>query len=343
MPPTMDALGAFSYMSDNLPSWIGRVSELAAHTAAKHREYTEAYKKYATVRPRRRKNSSVCSIRTEEICPSALDCGSSIEATQGTPAAGPRPLTSQIRLINNPRKRSADEDSSPDSTEESAGFVSIRHNVVIHYDGHTQKLLEEMVRNIGTARNNVRRGKMSQISLGGVRSGAFGREARVNRPPPVMPSQLESPDGELLAGIRSARNRGPPPGEASQQRGPLRETAFDIADKQLELLHSLCETAAYQVLRYGDCSTELAAVVEKFRILLELATREVQRLKPDVPPETNEEPEAALTVSTGKPNADSHSDKPHASGIEEIEVDDASSISMESIDIKAFRANRLRA
>lgn len=270
----MDALGAFTYMCDNLPAWIDQVSELAAYTAAKHAEYTEAYKKYAPVRSRRRKNSSVCSIHTDDNFPLSQKRGTSVEPTQGTPSTAAEASITQIRFVGNPRKRNADGTPSINSAEETADFVSIRHNVVIHYDGHTQKSLEAMVRNIGTARNNMRRGKMSQISLGGLRPRMGKPDARRN-----LLGQADSSDADILINIRSMRTRGPPPAEASSSRIPPKESVFDVVDRQLELAHSHCETAAYQFLRYGDCSAELKSVVETFRSLLELATEEARNLK----------------------------------------------------------------
>ncbi|RHZ74026.1 hypothetical protein CDV55_109087 [Aspergillus turcosus] len=347
MTPTMDALGAFSYLCDNLPAWIDQVSELAAYTAAKHAEFTEAYKKYAPARPRRRKNSSVCSIRTDDIFPSSQNRGTSVEATQGTSITAPGAKTTQIRLIGNPRKRSADGSPSIGSGDATVDFVSIRHNVVIHYDGHTQKSLEEMVRNIGTARNNMRRGKLSQISLGGLRSRIGNQDSRKSRPAQALLDQVDGSDGDgdILSNIRSMRTRGPPPAEASSSRAPPKETVFDVVDKQLELAHCHCETAAYQFLRYGDCSAELKSVVENFRSLLTLATKEAQSLKGEQPDESSKEEvkTESVTVPPTKTAAEPHRDKPVASCNDEIEVDDASSISsVESIDIKAFRAYRLR-
>jgi hypothetical protein len=38
---SMDALGAFTHMKDNLPTWINRVSELATHTHKKQYEWSK--------------------------------------------------------------------------------------------------------------------------------------------------------------------------------------------------------------------------------------------------------------------------------------------------------------
>lgn len=318
----MDALGAFSYLNDNLPTWITRVTDLVAHTAAKHAEYAEAYKKHATIagKPRRRrKNSSVCSIRTDNLLPSKQipDAPTPSNAAPENPAINDS-TRAQEQSDRNPRKRGADDALSFE--DPTSSLVSTRHNLIIHYDGHTQKVLEDMVRNIVTARNNIRRGRMAQLPPAmGLRSG-------------------RGPPDALLSTIRSARNRGPP--------GPQKETAFDLADKQLEVAHGLCESAAYQFLRSGDCNSELNNVEEKFKMLLKMSDAEVRRLKEErerAPPETDTakeeatpEPQFPTALEPEKFKA-SNGD---AAGAIEID-DDSEEASIEPIDLKAFRANRM--
>ena len=41
--------------------------------------------------------------------------------------------------------------------------VSFHQNVIIHYNGHTQQNLKDMVHNIGTTRNNIQSKKMTQM------------------------------------------------------------------------------------------------------------------------------------------------------------------------------------
>ncbi|KAI9928378.1 hypothetical protein ASPWEDRAFT_440942 [Aspergillus wentii DTO 134E9] len=307
---SMDALGAFSHLSDNVPSWINRVSELAAYTAAKNAEYSEAYKKYSKGRkPRRRKNSSVCSIHTEDLDKPTQDQEEAEETEQTEETAG------ETGSAENPLKRGCD-DAFSGTSDGPLNVVSLRHNVIIHYDGHTQQTLEELVRDIGTARNNIRKGKMSQLSAPSLRPGM-----RNMRPPPSLPGEADSP-AALLPNIRSARNRGPPKG-----------SPFDAADKHLELAHSMCETAAYQFLRVGTCSTELSSVEGKLTTLQRMATSEVERLREEQKQNPREEE---------TPNAPAEDDKPLASADGAIEVDDSSDVSVESIDLTAFRANRNR-
>jgi len=68
-----------------------------------------------------------------------------------------------------------------------------------------------------------------------------------------------------------------------------KETLFDFAGKQLDLAQKFCEAAAHQFLRSGDCSLDLEKVQESFRLALEVAESQVERLLKE---EEEEEPEA---------------------------------------------------
>ncbi|KAF5862752.1 hypothetical protein ETB97_011202 [Aspergillus alliaceus] len=333
---SMDALGAFTHLTDNLPPWINRISDLAAHTATKHAEYAEAYKKLAVAsgNPRRRKNSSVCSIRTGELRKAITQPQPSADGPTQDPTDAPKSALSPNPSAPNPRKRGTDE--APSFASEENPFVSTRYNLVIHYDGDTQKSLEEMVRHIGTARNNIRRGRMSQMGAmgGGMRSGTFSRSPRMSSGPPLV-SSGDGPDDQLLSTIRSTRNRGPPP-----QSMTTKESPFDRADKQLELAHSLCENAAYQFLRAGDCSTELRGVEDKFKTLLELAKAEVQRLTEEREKERATKEAEAPKVESVQLTVSPTGNKLPASSAGAIEVDDGTE-SEESIDLSTFRARRM--
>ncbi|KAJ5279254.1 hypothetical protein N7478_004626 [Penicillium angulare] len=346
--PPMDALGAFSHLQTNLPAWITRVSELAAHTFAKHAEFTEAYRRHASYKPRRRKNSSVCSIHTEDLIPIAQQQIPASEAVEvATTTTAPKDETAPAQQAG--RKRGADEAPSIDSGERHA-FVCTRHSVIIEYDGHTQKSLEETVKDIGMARNNIRRGKMSLMPRGGLRANLLNRSAGLS-------SQFggaEQSSMASLACVRSTRTASGVVGVTGTSNGLGKESPFDFADKQLELAHGLCETAAYQVLRSGDCGTELDGVEEKFKMLLEMVKTEVIRLeeeKKKQEEEATEEEKEELAKPPPTPTAarlariaalTQASKQPSTVAVGPIEVDDDSSTSAESIDLSAFRASRVR-
>lgn len=366
----MDALGAFTHLETNLPTWITRVSQLADHAAARHAEYSEAYRRHASYKskPRRRKNSSVVSIHADDFVPLAQRDDPKVEeaveetetavetSTETETGTEKRPQTRDTPTPNQQagRKRGTDEAPSIDSGDRHT-FVSTRHNVIIEYDGHTQKALDEIVKDIGIARNNIRRGKMGTMSRGGLRAGLLNRSAALTGSAAGgEPSALAS-----LACVRSTRTGAGLVGVTGSTSGIRKESPFDYTDKQLEVAHGLCETAAYQVLRSGDCGTELDGVEEKFKMLLEMVAKEVERLKEEKqkqeeeqakspPVESTEETDskpppnpaaarlariAAITASAKKPTSESP-------GM--IEVDDTSSISAESIDLSAFRSSRIR-
>ncbi|KAI9375807.1 hypothetical protein BJX61DRAFT_79602 [Aspergillus egyptiacus] len=299
MPPAqMDALGAFTYLSDNLPNWMTQLSALTAHTTAKHAEFAEAFRKHSTapLKPRKRRNSSICSIRTHSA--HGNEAASSLESGDG-PAV-----------------------------------ISTRHNVIIHYDGYTQKALEELVRNIGTARNNLRKGKKAQLPLFGGRAGRMGGLSLL----PAADSSTTGPDDQLLANIRSARARGP--GPTGPQVPSKQEPPFDMADKHLELAYGFCETAAYEFLRAGRCDSELNSVKERFTVLLEVVTEEVRRLQQE---KQEQEQDAAVEEKVESPStpAEPPSLKRPALNESRIEVDDEQA-EVEPIDLSAFRVSRLR-
>lgn len=122
-----------------------------------------------------------------------------------------------------------------------------RSLVVVYYDGEVQKRFEALVRTIGVCRNSMRKGKMSAKLDIMVRTGSSGSE--------------DSPD-EGLNGIRKSSNCSNttwPTSVLPKNDGAL---AFDKADGFLDKAQSLCERAAHQVLRDGDCALEVNSAKE---------------------------------------------------------------------------------
>jgi hypothetical protein len=122
-----------------------------------------------------------------------------------------------------------------------------------------------------------------------------------------------------------------------------KDSPFDRADKQLELAHSLCENAAYQFLRMGDCANELRDVGEKFKSLLELATSEVRRFTEEQDKERVVKEQEAPKVESVQVKVTPTDNKLPASSVGAIEVDDGDGTSEESLDLATFRARRMRA
>ncbi|OKL58221.1 hypothetical protein UA08_06531 [Talaromyces atroroseus] len=279
----VDALQCFTFLIDNVPCWISRVTELAAHTSRKHAEFSEEFHRLARSQPqqspRRRENSSSSSVHTK-------------------PA---------------PSKQSGDE-------------VRPIRPLVIYYDSHTQAQLEQTVRDIGAARNSLRKGKMSQTTrIASLSLDMFTTSQSRDSPHPMVES------------YRRTR-----PVETDQK-----ETAtFEFAEKQLEIAQSLSEFAAHQFLRCGDCREELEEIIAKFSTVLEMAGNEASRLRAER--EERQRTDGSLSLkehiaaSSLQVSDLFNDDKAFEPGIAAIEVDDAASASSISIDIAAFRSNRFR-
>ncbi|EED22956.1 conserved hypothetical protein [Talaromyces stipitatus ATCC 10500] len=290
---SMDALQCFTSISDSIPSWITRVTELAEHTSRKHAEFSEEFKRLAT--------TNIHSIRP------ASD-------VLFQPGVAPDANTSHVSGHASPS-------------------IRLRRELIIFYDSHTQTELEGMVRDIGNARNSLRKGKLSQLmgkSNGGIDMFASARSCGIQLP---------------RDGFRRTR--------LSTTAGTTqKESAFEYTDKQLETAQSLCETAAHQFLRTGDCAKVLKDILSKFETVLQTTTQEAARLREEKEREAEQqqaeakEQQQANGVTSVYPSPlksiIAEDDKPPEPGTATIEVDDTVSDSSISIDITAFRSNRFR-
>lgn len=308
----VDGVQCFTHVTENVPSWIERVSALAKHCAQKHAEFAEEYKKLAhTITPRRRKNSSVHSIHSS---------AASRAGVSGTQSA---------------RRRKRDLDEASRVSGELNQVLRNRHRLVIHYDGHTQKELEQFTRDLGIARNNIRKGRITEM----MRNPSSGLD--------IVPSAMSS--SALLA--RSQQNQAL---AQSAQGGERQENVFDSVDKQLEAVQNLCETAAHQFLRCGDCSREFEQVQEKLYSIRDSAQDALQRFQEarakEPPPseETNAESLVEKIKIKNERSAPSEitpampAPASKATNGMSIEVDDAESNSSVSLDLTAFKARRMR-
>ncbi|ODH49816.1 hypothetical protein GX48_04044 [Paracoccidioides brasiliensis] len=345
---TDEALQCFTYISDNVPFWVARVTDLAAHTKAKHAEFSAEYARLTSSsdgeapKPRRRKNSSIHTIRLDNMQPfvdfvpyteekeKETEIEKDMQKEKGNKQNTKEDYMDPVTLLKmskhytfdgNQRKRNFD-------TSKSVGtdrIVRPRHLVVVHYDSETQTSLEKLVRDIGGARNNIRKGRMSQMMKTG-----FGLKF-------YDPAKGKS-------GI--SRKFLDPSMKYSSM--PSKESAFDVVDKQLEMAQSLCELAAHQFLRCGDCEMELEKTKSQFSTVLTLTKAEMERLEKETEmdeedslEEEAEESRLEDTIVASTPmNAAKDVEKPSPGIIATIEVDDGSSISSVSIDITAFRSNR---
>ncbi|KAK4949005.1 hypothetical protein LTR10_012378 [Elasticomyces elasticus] len=120
-----------------------------------------------------------------------------------------------------------------------------RAMTVVYYDGNTQKRFEKLVGDIGSGRNAVKKATM------GTGVARLSRE----RSNSSSDDSSGSEEGEDTLDLKKLQYKTTRQHEA--YIGPGSE-AFDKIDKSLDLGQSLCERAAHQILRDGDCALELS-------------------------------------------------------------------------------------
>ncbi len=221
--------------------------------------------------------------------------------------------------------------------------------VVVYYDGEIQNAFESLVRYIATARNLLRKGKVTatfkarMASMGAEAtsfSGAGGDFAMLN------PKLIRS------SGFSRTRL-----GPNMHGDSDVKMVEFDDADRDLETAQNLCEVGAHQFLRDGDCRLEITGTRSRFENVLEIARKEVEKLKMEEEngakeTEMKEEDAAAAQSKETSPVVKVEKKmepspmvqnpiKPiNILGTGTIEVDDGSDAESVQIDLSAIRRTR---
>jgi hypothetical protein len=260
-----EAWKCLSTLLENVPKWIAdledtlqtateRQKELLFENQPAVEESEEAEPE--TAEPRKAsKSSSVRSHRSGNIAP---DEPTKSEAEGAAPDGVQLTASDALRLAQRKRKTE-----SVCSTRESGPYkYRSRHMVVVYYDGETQKRFEETVRAISVSRNHLRRGQRS------------ARDEILARLYPPK-DENESDDGLEMPRMkfRTARTMQRPTRNANET------LVYDKIDSFLDKAQSMCERAAHQVLRDGDCSLEIKHAKQHFGEAQVLAQGEVPRWK----------------------------------------------------------------
>ena len=291
--PVMDAHSSFSYLVQNIPTWQEAIDALSAHAAQKTAEFVADYTRLVDqIRPKRKKSRSVSSIHTHDegqSTSSSRDAHDSLtppEPVEINPLeAGNKYLYAQARRKRKPGGSIRSGASGPQKFRN-------RTQVVVYYDCRLQKQLDEMVRLIGFGRNNLRKGKNAFAASMGFRLPTLTRRAGQG----FRTTMISRSTATLLSGKRPDGVTTQPPSDT--------ETSFLQLDKELEVIQSLCETAAHQFLRDGDCKSELDTIREKLVEVLSLATAATEaakKLDDERKNTTNPDPEHSCTGSDSYP------------------------------------------
>jgi hypothetical protein len=262
----MDTVEAFSYLQGTVPALISRIKDLAAHKSTNHTEYYEACHGQKPLRLRCPTNHSVRPVQPNEVV--------RIEQKRDPfnfDKSMAKANYSMDSIQCSGRKRRADEDLYIGRNKPFAP-VNKRHKVIIEYDGHIQKVLEEVVREIGICRGNIRRANISVMQ-----TRLFPKT--VDKTLCLANHQVRELDPSLVVAssfVRRAQTGSCVTsvfGSGQSQKKPV----IDFADEQLKMAHELCETAAHQALRTGNCVSEIETALEHLEKLRTTVNNEVRR------------------------------------------------------------------
>lgn len=354
-------MACFIQLRESVPSWISDVDQLCAHVYTKRAEFAAEAEKLSAP-------SCSSSHRAKSISSSL----SSVRSGRGVkPSAhGLKRFLSKESLSKEDsfkKQRTAKNDEGRlDARESIRRAPSVRRarpTQVISYDGHTQKVLEKMVRDIWTAKSSIRSSRISSS----MRS-AFGGRMKMHIPVTDETAEITSdskvnievdPDAtggrdavdgledQLQARIsmmkqRSRRNPPTyspfPQSRCQQGRRPPKECPLDFIEGQLENAQNLCETAAFKFLREGNCLEELDSIKQAYELILEASTTMAEQEEKKLQEETAAQADAIVALEP--PAKDLNGTDPEELSAGLLEVDDKSDTSEISIDISAFRMTR---
>lgn len=346
----MDPLQSFTFLTSNLPDWITQLDKLSAQVTQRHSEFRRLSQASRPLNgARKRKTGS-----TESLRPGPEDTLDS-DSYQTTDPTTPSPKDIEIdpsnkhlfREVREARRRCRPGFTASDASGPQR--YRARTSLIIYYDSAIQEEFGVLVRNIGSARNNIRKGKANASFK--ARMASIGREHGPSEPPKLPKDR----DGSLLT--------------KGHDFGP-----FEQVDKDLEAAQSFCEVGAHQFLREGNCREEVQGTKERFESCLRIAEQQVARLEIERQEETEQEKrrereheaqqerkrlqlqdhaigiavdedlttteDDGMEVDSGVIKVDEKVSSYSLAGIGAIEVDDESDGGSVHIDLSAFRSTR---
>ncbi|KAJ9644624.1 hypothetical protein H2199_003587 [Coniosporium tulheliwenetii] len=258
-----DRQDPFTFFNENIPQWLLQLTSITSKINARHDEISMT--------------GSTESLRPNDEQPETVHQAIAHDATSPVRSEDVPPAVRQHQqaMLANRKRKTA----SVISGNAMSGPLKYRTRsmIVVYYDSEVQKAFEGMVRNIGTGRNLLRKGKMA------ARMSALTDLSRDDEDEKMEVDDED--EDEMLKkvtyrpskaiGFRTTRSRQSP----GLGLGGAATEHFDVADKALEKAQALCEKGAHQFLRDGDCSDEIDGAKECFEEVLAVAEREVEKLK----------------------------------------------------------------
>lgn len=260
-----DSEKCFTFLRDNIPAWLEDLQRIATKIEEKQDEVA----KVPVVQKVVKKTGSTETLKEGK---------EALLEQDGTDVASPAPEQPHIpnqaerqALANANRKRKT---ASVLSKASGPNKYRTRSMIVVYYDAEVQKAFETLVRNIGTGRNMLRKGKMAaRMEAMSADTQDDDDDQNSDDFDPIL-AKLQFRPRAGLGGFRTTRGMGP-----GGFGGDAGSEAFDTADKALENAQSLCERGAHQSLRDGDCRTELEGARKSFDAVVKVAGAEIAKQK----------------------------------------------------------------
>lgn len=337
MASAMDALQSFVHLNDSVPSWLSKLDDLTVSVAAHHARFLEMARFGDGLL--KRKNLSTESLREGPLHHATIEQDTAAKPTDIYVPPNPshqclshasraRHAANNFVLV---RKRKG---SNTSLTSEQPRYRT-KSLVVVYYDSVVQESFESFFRSIATARSNLRKGKTAATFKARMSSLGIGESSY-----PAVGETLYLNPKLMRAGL-GRRTLGPDFGADDKL------SSFDEADKALETSQNLCEVAAHQFLRDGDCRVEMEGMRKKFETCRSIAENEIERLKKEKARE-QEGKEAAIVTGqenqlpvTNSVEAKVYPPPPleeiNLRGTGVIEIDDQPDAEPAPIDLSAFK------
>ena len=342
MASAMDPLESFVHLNDSVPSWLSKLDDLTVQVAEHNARFLEMARMGNKLL--KKKNPSTESLRDGLVHPSAIEGETAAIPTDiyVPPNPSHRCLPHAFRAMNTVsnvalvRKRKG----SNASLVSQQPRYRTRSMVVVYYDSAVQEAFESLFRSIASARNNLRKGKIAATFKARMASLDMGESSY-----PAAREVLTLSPKMLKVGLG---RRTPGPGLGADDN----LSCFDEADGDLETTQTLCEVAAHQFLRDGDCRLEIDGMRKKFEHCQEISKREVDRLREEKAREEEEKRSSAELVQGEQPSVmksvETTVNPPpplkqlNSTGTGVIEIDDGSDAESVQIDLSAIKPRTRR-
>lgn len=314
----MDAL---KNITNNVPDWLQRLGDLSGQIEQRQAELASLGQ--SSTKSIRNKGSNESLLRKEENepTPTSPTQDKGVEAPVDTEPAEPaeptKPhgqvsappattsseiqqqtkqamTTAQARARAQVRKRHRSQ--SIVSVEGNPAAYRSRSMIIVYYDSYVEGFFEELVKFVSASRNLMRKAKMAAKVAQIKRMAEMDNQdddddddnpETPSRPLPSLRYLSSSRTTALSPSVsRVTGARGGGGGGAGAGAQDSSSDFYDKLDKGLEYVQSMCERAAHQFLRDGDCNEEINNISTRLAETKELALMEGERI-------LREEPELA--------------------------------------------------